>query len=80
MSEIRYQKEREQFGMKVKLFRIQRKLTQQALGEAAGTDGQQIGRIERGTVGVSIDRVFAIADALGLRSAAMLFEFDDMLD
>lgn len=80
MDATQYDNRRELFGMRVRYFRTQRKMTQKELGEILDVDGQQVGRIERGMVGLSIDRIFEISDALGLKSASKLFEFDDMLD
>lgn len=66
-------------GQNIRYYRGQKKLTQQQLGNEIGMDKQQIGRIERGETGISLDRLLDIAKALGITDIRMLFNFDNML-
>ena len=56
---------RARLGANVRDLRVQRKLTQEALGERAGLSYKFIGEVERGLGNPSIESVAAIAGALG---------------
>lgn len=79
MNKIKHTKEHRKFGLKVAFFRKQRGLTQQRLADAMSIDQQQISRIERGAIGVSLDRIIDLAAALGIK-ASLLFDFEGMID
>ncbi len=51
-------------GEHIMLLRKKKKLSQAALGKAAGTSGDIIGRYERGIITPSIEVIIKIADAL----------------
>jgi transcriptional regulator with XRE-family HTH domain len=54
------------FGRRVKLLRVDRGLSQEQLGEAAGMHRTFVGRLERGETGVNVDRLPDLARALGV--------------
>ena len=61
------------FGQHLRLMREQRGLSQEQLAHAAGLHRTVVGFVERGEREVGITKVWALADALGVR-AADLFE------
>lgn len=54
------------FGKRVRQLRLERDLTQEALGDKAGLDMTYIGRIERGEQNTSIIAAEMIAKGLGV--------------
>jgi len=53
------------FGKRVRKLRLERELTQEALGDKAGLDMTYIGRIERGEQNTSVVVAEMIAKGLG---------------
>jgi transcriptional regulator with XRE-family HTH domain len=53
-------------GMRVRMFRERRKMSQTTLGEAIGVSFQQIQKYERGANRISASALFQIARALGV--------------
>jgi putative transcriptional regulator len=51
-------------------------LSQEKLAERAGCDRQSINRVENAAYSPSLDRVFKLADALGLSLSDLFDEFD----
>ena len=51
-------------GQNIALYRKYRGMTQGALAERIGIDQSHLSRIENASIGVSMDLVFAIAEAL----------------
>ena len=62
---------RRAFGRRVASLRHERGLSQERLALDAGLDRSYMGRIERGEVSVSLDRIWGIADALGVKPAEL---------
>jgi len=54
------------FGRSLKLLRVERDMSQEELGRAAGMHRTFIGQLERGEHGVNIDRLPDLAQALGV--------------
>jgi len=54
-------------GLTVKIFRLQRKMTQEKLAEAADIHTSYIGQIERGMRYPSLKTLFKISDALNVK-------------
>jgi transcriptional regulator with XRE-family HTH domain len=54
------------FGRRLRLLRIERDLTQEEVGKAAGMNRTFIGKLERGQTGMNVDRLDDLAQALGL--------------
>jgi transcriptional regulator with XRE-family HTH domain len=52
------------FGRRLKILRVERDLSQEQLGEAAGMHRTFIGALERGESGVNVDRLPDLARAL----------------
>jgi transcriptional regulator with XRE-family HTH domain len=61
------------FGKRVRKLRLERGLTQEALGDKAGLDLTYVGRIERGEITTSIIAAEMIAKGLGI-SLEQLFK------
>ena len=61
MSNIRIQ-----FGMRVRFFRNEKKLSQEDLGFKSGLHRTYIGSVERGERNISIDAIDKIASALDI--------------
>ena len=64
------------FGARIRKLRKERGWSQETLAAEAGIDRGYMGHIERGTLNVTIVKVFQIADALDLPPTA-LFEEDE---
>lgn len=60
------------FGQRVKVARLEKRLTQEALAERAGVSTPFIGHIERGTRKASMETLVSIANALGTDPNALL--------
>lgn len=60
-------------GIKIRLERTKRGLSQEKLAELAGMNKNSIGAIERGVSSLSIDTIAKLADAFGL-------QFNDLVD
>ncbi|WP_082404181.1 helix-turn-helix transcriptional regulator [Saccharothrix sp. NRRL B-16348] len=58
---------RTQFGHRIAALRLQYGWTQEQLAEASGFDRKTVNRIENGRHSPSLDRVFILADALGVQ-------------
>jgi transcriptional regulator with XRE-family HTH domain len=63
------------FGERIRSLRQNRGLSQERLAELAGVHRTYLSSLERGERNVSLDNIYAIADALGV-SPAELFESD----
>lgn len=65
------------FGQAVRVRRKALGLSQEKLAERAGCDRQSINRVENAAYSPSLDRVFLLADALGVRLAELLADVDE---
>jgi transcriptional regulator with XRE-family HTH domain len=63
------------FGERIRTLRQNRGLSQERLAELAGVHRTYLSSLERGERNVSLDNIYAIAQALGV-SPAELFETD----
>ncbi len=59
---------RKSFGSKIKEMRLKKQLTQEVVAEKAGINTNYYACIERGEVNPSLEKIQAIAKALGLKS------------
>jgi transcriptional regulator with XRE-family HTH domain len=64
------------FGAKVRQVRTKRKLTQEALAEAAGIAAIQVGFIERGENVPKLTMILKLARALGVRPGSLIDDID----
>lgn len=73
--QTKYEQEMIRFGLKVQYYRKLRGMTQEAFADKAGISWSYLAKIESPTraFGVSMDRIFAIAEALEI-PASKLFE------
>jgi transcriptional regulator with XRE-family HTH domain len=67
------------FGKTVRRLRQERGISQEAFAAAAKIGRSYMGRIERGTVNISIDNIQKIVKALGLTLARFFAEVDSDL-
>ena len=58
-------------GKAIRVARLERGLSQEALADAAGIDRSHMGKIERGERNVSVLNVARVADALGTSIATL---------
>jgi transcriptional regulator with XRE-family HTH domain len=70
------QRRRLAFGSVVRAKRKSLGLSQEKLAERAGCDRQSINRVENAAYSPSLDRVFKLADALGMSLSDLFDEFD----
>src|SRR4029078_2671765 len=70
------QRRRLSFGAVVRAKRKSLGLSQEKLAEKAGCDRQSINRVENAASSPSLDRVFKLADALGMSLSDLFDEFD----
>ena len=75
--QTKYEQEFIRFGLKVQYYRKLRGMTQEAFADKAGISWSYLAKIESPTraFGVSMDKIFAIAEALEI-PASKLFEED----
>jgi transcriptional regulator with XRE-family HTH domain len=71
---------REALGSVVRSHRQAIGLSQEDLAECAGLHRTYIGSVERGERNVSLDNIYAIAQALGTSAGELLKEADKLLD
>ena len=64
------------FGAAVRRLRVERRLSQEGLAEAAGIHRTYIGDVERGRRNVSLVNIVRIADALSIDTASLMAEMD----
>ena len=60
-----------EFGDRLRFLRGQRGMTQESVAHAAGLDRSFYVEVESGKHSILLDRVFAVADALGVPTAAL---------
>jgi transcriptional regulator with XRE-family HTH domain len=70
------QRRRLAFGQVVRIRRKALGLSQEKLAERAGCDRQSINRVENAAYSPSLDRVFRLADALGVSLSELFTDFD----
>lgn len=59
------------FGKKVKLLRIERRLSQEKLAAMCAVHRNYIGRVERGKTNIKFDRLMKLAGGLRVRPAEL---------
>jgi transcriptional regulator with XRE-family HTH domain len=57
------------FGKQVRLFRRQKRWSQEKLAAEAGIDKAYLGRVERGETNIGIENIAKIAESLGIEIA-----------
>lgn len=65
-------------GIKIRAERKTRKLSQDALALACGIDRSYMGRIERGEVNITIEKLYVIAGVLECEPSTLLPDFADV--
>lgn len=71
-------KELEEFGRRVKEFRLQKRLSQQELADRVGYKGKDmISRIESGQTNIPMPKAIEIAQALGVKISDLTLKKDD---
>lgn len=68
------QENRQQLGKRIKVRRIEMDMNQGELAAKVGMKQSQFSLVERGLLGVSVDQLRAIANALGCTGAYLLGE------
>ena len=63
---------RREFGSQVRELRTQRGLSQEQLAHVAGLDRTYVGSVERGERNISLDNIWALADALEIDVSDLL--------
>lgn len=63
---------RRAFGQRVRELRVGMGVSQEALADRAGLHRTYVGSVERGERNVSLDAIWAMADALGVPAADLL--------
>ena len=63
---------RERLGSRVRQLRVASGMTQEQLAEACGLDRKTVNRFETGALSPAVDRLFVIADALGVTASQLL--------
>lgn len=63
---------RRAFGERVRGLRVQLGLSQEALAERADLHRTYVGSVERGERNISLDKIYALAEALDVSAAELL--------
>ena len=66
-------------GIKIAYYRKQRDLTQQQIANMLDIEPPNISRIENGKIGLSLDKIIAIAEVIDV-PLRLLFDFRDLLE
>ena len=66
-------------GIKIAYYRNQRDMTQQEVAHKLDVEPPNMSNIERGKVGLSFDRIIAIAEAIDV-PLHLLFDFRDIIE
>lgn len=66
----------QKFSVKLRYLREKKNISQDALAKLTDIDRSYIGRIDRGEVNISLDKLFKIAKALKCQPAELMPEFD----
>jgi len=69
-----------EIGNRIQKYRLEKKLTQSELAEAAGTTQKHLSRIEAGYHRSSFDTVVAIAKALDISVDSLIANYSDSTD
>lgn len=64
-------------GIKIVSYRLMRDMTQKELAAALDMEPHHVSRMEKGRVGLSLSRIFDIADALNIEPH-LLLDFSDL--
>lgn len=59
-------------GQLIRNKRIEHKLTQESLALQCGIDRSYMGRIERGEVNITVEKLYEIASSLGLKEKELI--------
>jgi len=60
------------FGLRLRELRLERGLSQEALAHTADLHRTYVGSVERGERNISIDNIYALADALDVQAAQLI--------
>ncbi len=71
MDKGRQCKIRREFGQRLKELRLNKKMSQEALGLASNLDRTYIGGVERGERNISLVNIYKIAEALNIPSSEL---------
>lgn len=63
------------FGRRLRRLRLDRKLSQEALGDIAGLDRTYISSCERGHRNVSLENIYRLSEALGVAPTAFFSSY-----
>ncbi|WP_375277328.1 helix-turn-helix domain-containing protein [Pseudoalteromonas marina] len=66
----------QKFSVKLRYLREKKNISQDALAKLTDIDRSYIGRIDRGEVNISLDKLFKIAKALKCQPAELMPEID----
>jgi transcriptional regulator with XRE-family HTH domain len=66
----------QKFAEKLRVLRVEKNISQDALSKLTDIDRSYIGRIDRGEVNISLDKLFKIAKALKCQPADLMPEID----
>jgi len=70
----------QKFAVKLRALREEKNISQDALSKLTDIDRSYIGRIDRGEVNISLDKLFKIAKALKCQPADLMPEIDNSKD
>jgi transcriptional regulator with XRE-family HTH domain len=66
----------QQFSEKVRVLRLEKNISQDALSKLTDIDRSYIGRIDRGEVNITLDKLFKISKALECQPSELMPQID----
>ena len=66
----------EAFGQNLRLIRKEKGYSQERLAHDSGIDRSYVGKVERGHVNITIEKIYTLAECLGCSPKNLIVDFD----
>lgn len=68
------------FGKRVREIRLSVEISQEELAHRSGLDRSYVGQVERGERNLTLENIYRLAGGLGVPTAKLVVELNEMLD